>query len=335
MQVQAAIPPGYRVQFGGPHPEDTALGPDGDAGPPRVDQNASLASADVIEYGKAMMQDLANNYPQLDGIRLDWPEYPPYSFHSLFFDFSKPALAQAATLGIDVERMRSQTKELQVLLTQGLKSAHLQGLKLLTGESLHNALTSFPGVLDLLKLRRHLSQRLITDYREALPASMALVPQAFPPPFNLLSGFDYHSASESADGIGVKLYTMHWPMIMSEWGQALSSNKLEQSELARALIEVMGTGQVSPDNLQGFRYPEPHEPHPVSNDTIRLKLAMAKQEAASGACPIYAFTHSYGPLDDVARRARASWEASQGQMWVNRYAYLSDEKIAVLKNITQ
>ncbi len=49
-QVQAAIPPGYRVQFGGPVDEDRALLPDGRIPPRRLAKNGSLASPEILEY---------------------------------------------------------------------------------------------------------------------------------------------------------------------------------------------------------------------------------------------------------------------------------------------
>lgn len=332
-QVQAAIPPGYRVQFGKLRADDVPLGPDSDAGPGRVDNNASLASRDVLEYGKAMLRDLVRAYPQIDGIRLDWPEYPPYSFHSLFFDFSKAALIQADDLGIDTVRMRADTLNFRQLLVTNLAPKQLHSIVMLDEKNLRGALNSYPGVHDLMTLKQHLSLNLIKEYRSVLPDKMALVPQAFPPPFNLLTGFDYGSTTRWVQGIGVKLYTMHWPMILSDWSQAMSGNNVNEAALAKAMINLLGTGQVVPDNLKEFHYPEPDEPHPASSDSIRHKLLLAKQQIVE--CPMYAFTHSYGPLQDVTRRAKVCWEASNGHMWVNRYAYLSDEKIAALGDITR
>ncbi len=113
----------------------------------------------------------------------------------------------------------------------------------------------------------------------------------------------------------------------------MSGNNVNEAALAKAMFNLLDTGQVVPDNLKGFHYPEPDEPHPASSDSIRRKLLLAKQQIVG--CPVYAFTHSYGPLQDVTRRAKVCWEASNGQMWVNRYAYLSDEKIAALGDLTR
>ena len=320
LQVQSAIPPGYRVQFGGPAERDRPLGPDGDPGGPRVDANASLAARDVVEYGRAMLRDLARAYPAIDGIRLDWPEYPPYHFRALFFDFNEEALAVARAMKIDVERMRRDALAVRAALTGGMTNERAALAEPLDASTLDRALADHPGMLDLLALRRRLSLDLVRAYREALPATMALVPQAFPPPFDLLSGFDVAAAAPLVQGIGVKFYTMHWPMILADYADAMSAGPAGEAEVATALATTFGTGNGP------LRYPEPDEPHPATHEAIRAKIAVA-QAAAEGLCPLYAFTHSYGPREDVMRRARACWEASGGEMWVNRYGYTSDEKL--------
>ena len=57
----------------------------------------------------------------------------------------------------------------------------------------------------------------------------------------------------------------------------------------------------------------------------REKLATAR--ATTGRVPVIAFVHSYGPCDDVASRFAL---AEGGPRWINRYGYLSDEKLRVL-----
>ncbi len=332
-QVQSAIPPGYRVQFGGPSDSDRPLGPDGSAGPPRVDANASLAAPDVIEYGRAMMKDLARAYPDIDGIRLDWPEYPPYHAHALFFGFSDHALRVAGAMNIDTDRMRLHARQVQHNLSQALTDELLGKSQYLDDSNLARWLADYPGMLDLLTLRRKLSFDLITSFRAALPQHMALVPQTFPPPFHLLSGFDLASTARIVQGIGVKFYTMHWPMILSDYAQAMAVGSASSQAIANALVTTFGTGEQPPSAIEQFRYPEPDEDHTASDSAIREKINTA--QAATDACQIYAFTHAYGPLDDVARRARACWEASGGNMWVNRYGYMSNEKISAFADLVK
>ncbi|MFI4924529.1 MAG: hypothetical protein ACHQJ7_05235, partial [Vicinamibacteria bacterium] len=87
LQVMAACPPGYRVQFSGLADEDRCLGPDGAPHEARVDRNGSLASPHVVAYVATLCAELAERYPGVAGFRLDWPEAPPYDFQSVLFDF--------------------------------------------------------------------------------------------------------------------------------------------------------------------------------------------------------------------------------------------------------
>ena len=53
-----------------------------------------------------------------------------------------------------------------------------------------------------------------------------------------------------------------------------------------------------------------------------------------------AFAHSYGPLEDVVARVDLALQSSlapggSGQVWINRYGYLSDAKLAALAPLVQ
>ena len=120
LQLQAAIPPGYRVQFGGPLEGDRPLLPDGSSPGVRVDNNGSLASPHILAYTQALIRDVLRAYPDIDVLRLDWPEYPPYSLDSLFFDFSPHAMAAMAGMGFDVGRVQADVGALHRLLRGGV-----------------------------------------------------------------------------------------------------------------------------------------------------------------------------------------------------------------------
>ena len=101
LQVMAASPPGYRVQFSGAVEQDQCRGPDGQLHPDRVDRNATLASPHVHAYGAALLAELAQRYPEVSGFRIDWPEYPPYDLRSALFDFSEHGQRAIAQQGAD------------------------------------------------------------------------------------------------------------------------------------------------------------------------------------------------------------------------------------------
>lgn len=337
LQVQAAIPPGYRVQFGGPDPDDEPHLPDGRPVPGRVDRNGSLASPHILGYGKALLKDLARAYPEADGFRIDWPEYPPYAFDALFVDFSHHALSAAERLGYDPGRLRHDVTALRETLLGGLEDADLDACLGSDGgrERLLRLLIRHPGVLDLLRLKADLVMELLAAYRGALPAGRRLVPQVFPSPFSLASGFDPARAAGPADAVGVKLYTMHWPMILRFWADALAGANpgLSLRLLARALVRLLDTGGPVAASLDELRYPEPDEAHPAGAAAQRRKIRAAVQ--AAGDCPVFAIAHGYGPEADVARRARIAFEAADGRLWVNRYGYLSDAKLDALGRIVR
>jgi hypothetical protein len=249
--------------------------------------------------------------------------------------------------GLDIAAMQADMLALRDFLTSGLTDADLSSAtaaeaRILAGEDLSAAaarldalLSGFPGVVQMLRLKRWLVMELLREYREALPGGIALVPQTFPPPFTLASGFDFAATSGIASAIGVKLYTMHWPMILRSWAEALTAGNANVSpdKVVTALAALTGTTDGPPDGFSEVRYPEPDEPHPAGERAMAEKIAAA--QAAAGDCPILAFGHGYGPAEDVARRARVAWQASGGRLWMNRYGYLSDDKLARLGEIVR
>ena len=48
-----------------------------------------------------MVRDILRAYPEIDGLRIDWPEYPPYSLDGAFFDFGPHAETAAADDEVD------------------------------------------------------------------------------------------------------------------------------------------------------------------------------------------------------------------------------------------
>lgn len=334
LQVQAAIPPGYRVQFGGPVEEDQPRLPDGRIPPRRLDRNGSLASPHIRAYGNALLRDLCRAYPDIDGIRVDWPEYPPYLLDDVFLDFSEHARRAATRLGFDFERMRSAAADLYGVMHGRLKDSDLAAWTEPDGGRyrLLRALADRPGLTDLLRLKAVLVEELLAEFRRTLTEAggprIELMPNAFPPPFTLASGFDFARAARHSSAISVKLYTMHWPMIVRFHGeQILAANPgLSERTLVRALVRWMDVADDEGlDTLAAYSYPEPESPHAVGARAQARKIREAQREA--GGVAIYSLAHGYGPLEDFRTRLRTAWEASPHGLWINRYGYLSDRKL--------
>lgn len=340
LQVQAAIPPGYRVQFGGPRDDDQPRLPDGRIPAKRLAKNGSLASPHIRRYTSALLRDLCLAYPDIDGIRVDWPEYPPYLLDSAFLDFCEHARAAAERLGFDFARMRHQVGDLYRLLHGGLNRSHLIAWSEPDGGRyrLLRALADRPGVADFLRFKATLVEELLAGFRatltEAAGSRMELMPNAFPPPFTLVSGMDFARAARHSSAISVKLYTMHWPMILNFYGaQIMKANpELPERLLVRALVRWL---DIADDegltSLAAYSYPPPEAPHPVGPKAQARKIRDAQADA--GDVPVYSLAHGYGPLDDFRKRLEVAWRASRHGMWVNRYAYLSDRKIETIGEV--
>ncbi len=334
LQFQAATPPGYRVQFGGTDGEDQPRLPDGRVPARRVDKNGSLASENIRRYSEALIADLCGAYPEIDGVRPDWPEYPPYFLDSIFLDFSAPARRAAERFGFSVERLQREALGEWRRLHGSLTNRHLE---LLLGDDggrfgLASLLTDSPGIAGLCRLKAALVEELLSGFRAALTKAggkeKKLVPNAFPPPFNTVSGFDFSRAAAHASAISVKLYSMHWPMMLRFYGdELLKANPGLSSELLSAvLVRLMDIAERPLGAVERYSYPEPAVPHPVSLQALERKIRQA-QLAAGSEVPVIALAHGYGPPADFAARLKAAWRASGGRVWINRYAYLSDEKM--------
>jgi len=133
-------------------------------------------------------------YPEINGIRYDWPEYPPYLLDDVFLDFN-PQLAKLG--GFDFERMQREAQGLYRLLHGGLTNRHLERWLMEDGGRgpLLQAMVDQPGLGDWLRCKARLASELAQKLRETLPPRMALVFGTFPPPFTTVSGFDFRTVA--------------------------------------------------------------------------------------------------------------------------------------------
>ncbi len=324
LQVMAAMPPALRVQVGRPADGDEPLLPDGSPVPSRVDRNTTLASHGVRSYMRALIGDLCQNYPECDGFRFDWPEYPPYHFMSLFADYNPQVAPYAEEIGLELSQLaQGFTDALNLLKTKGDLDQYRE---VSVTEACHDLRRRFPAIDDHCRLREHLVRRFAAFLRECVDdasrGSKAVLLQGFPPPWNTLSGFEPKALRRHADELAIKFYTMHWPMIGANYVESVVREFDVSEESAADYFRLRFMGQASGGHSSApLAYPEPGHPHGISAERMRS----AYQEFGDSAA--IAILHSYGPCDDVVERCEAIMVASNNNIEINRYAYLGEEKL--------
>ena len=155
------------------------------------------------------------------------PNIPPYLLDSIFLDFGRHARREAAVLGFDFDRMRGAAAALYRRLHGGLHDSDLSACAEAEspGEALRRIAPESAGLLEWIRFKARLVGRLHAGFRktmdEAGAGHMELWSNAFPPPWNTLSGMDYGVVGRYSTAISVKLYTMHWPMMLRFYGDQL------------------------------------------------------------------------------------------------------------------
>ena len=329
LQVPAARPSGLKD-------DDRPRGPDGEVPPGRMADTASLASPAVRAWNRAHAADLVQQYPEISGFRIDWPESPCYTWGEIFQDFGPHVADWADRHGFDFEAILSDVTRLKNYLETALTDDVLQELAdpdrgrfLLWREGL-----AHPGVTEWLRLKSALSVDLVRDWREAIDDSYQLMAHAFMPPWTILTGLNFSGISPFCEAVSPKLYTMHWAQMVTFWGTTLREQNpnIDERLLVGALVQLLDMIDGPPDDpagesLEDYRYPEPDEPHPVSDAPQRRKIAQATA-AVGGTSVVYPLVHGYGPDDDFHRRLKIVADSTAAGVWINRYGYLGDPKLA-------
>ena len=311
----------------------------------RMADTGSLASAAIRSYNRCYVRDLLKAYPRISGFRIDWPEYPCYTFAEVFQDFSPHVAKWAAEHGFDFLAIQNDVQRFLEHVQGQLNNQSLRAIvacdsgSLALDTALQQVNDRFPGVTEWLKLKAALSSDLIQSWRDAIQEAgrddLELTAHAFMPPYTRLTGLDFATAARIADCVSPKLYTMHWSLMIKFWGDVLlqSNPSLDEQELVPALARLTDIAdQPEGQRMKDYGYPQPDQPHPIPDPPQQRKIATVRQTMGEQA-QLVPLVHGYGPLDDVRRRLQLVVDSEADGVWINRYGYLSDEKLACIGEI--
>lgn len=341
--IDRAIESGLKVYFqvgavqpSGLRDEDRPRLPDGSISENRMADTASLASEAVRSYNAAYIRDLLTEYPNITGFRPDWPEYPCYTLGEVFQDFGDHVSEWASSRDFDFESIKSGGAGLWDLFHGKAADGSLADADFEQGWAVTGDMPEW--VSEWKRLKAALSVDCLQHWREAMNAAggqdKELSANAFMPTYSTVTGFDFPGAAEVCDAVSPKLYTMHWSLMVKFWADPIlaANPQLSEESVVRAIVNVM---EIDPDGTGGstvadFGYPAPDEPHPIASGPQKRKLDEVAA-AVGDRCQVTPLVHGYGPLEDFTRRLQlvADCDAVSG-LWINRYGYLSDDKLAAI-----
>ena len=273
----------------------------------------------------------------MTGFRPDWPEYPCYTLGEVFQDFGEHVAKWAASRDFDFESIRYEAEKFWNLLHgqsswRCLSSSYFDRHWTVSGE--------LPKWLqEWRRLKAALSVDCLQHWRAAINEAggeyKELSANAFMPTYSTVTGFDFAGAAKICDAVSPKLYTMHLSLMVKFWAEPIlkANPQLSEESVVRAIVRIM---EIDDDGTGGgcvsdYGYPAPDEPHPIASNPQSRKLNDVAAEVA-GRCEVTPLVHGYGPLEDFTRRLElvADCDAVSG-LWINRYGYLSDEKLDAIR----
>ncbi|MCZ6678362.1 MAG: hypothetical protein O7E52_14060 [Candidatus Poribacteria bacterium] len=304
----------------------------------RVARQGCPSAPNVRAYAIASVLDTIGHDPQIDGICLDWVEYTTYLLEDHFSCFSPHSQRHAEELGYDVGRIASDAKALWDHL-HNLTGASLEAsCRIARNPSeMLDLLVRYPGWLDLLRFKSDVVYGLYAEIRQAMNdagyANVELIANGWAPPFNRSSGMDYGRLSGTVQCVRPKLYTFHWSAMPRWYGQILKAWNPQLGE--SAILTAIKAWFNLPDDIAhptfaNYHIPGPDENHPVHPKTFRERIDEVTHQV-NGQCPVMPLAHGYRPAAQWKRMVAIVRDSPADGMWVQRYCYLSDEKLRILR----
>lgn len=307
---------------------------------PRVAGTACLNSLAARAYGLGLVRDVVAAFPEVDGLFLDWAEFPAYALDDLFSCFCTSCEHAAHASGIrwdDVTRDVRATWDWSHRLT----SHELRGSRrrMRRAEDVVAALADAPGWLEFIRFKARSVVQFHRDVRAALDqdghSRVSLTARGWPPPWNLVSGMNYRSLAGICEAAAPKLFTFDFAALPRWYGTALKrwNPDLEEAEILDALVEVMALPDaIAERTFARYQIPAPEELHhtdPVEH-AGRIQQVI---DQVGGRVPCYPIIHAYLPEPQWKRMVAVGRDGPADGIWVQMYGYLSDRKLEIMRDV--
>ncbi|MGH2533016.1 MAG: hypothetical protein ACRDJW_12025 [Thermomicrobiales bacterium] len=321
---------------------DRPMRVDGSIGDRVVAGHGCLNNPRVRALGRARMREAIKHYADVDGVFLDWVEYTTYFLEDCFVCFCDHCRAAAESIGYDWADMKRGTMalwhRLHRLMPEDMRRAQdAADWAFVVGD----AAVRSDGFGELLRFKAATVNAATAELRQVMnetgAAGVGLGLNGFAPPWSRISGMDYREVSRICQETRCKLFTFHWPMITRWWCETLLAWNpgLDEIDVLRAVTTALDLPAPAAEHRQtlaNYGMPRPDEPHPITPEALTRKVNQAVALAGEGA-PCLAYAHSYRPVDEFERHLEAVLASNAAGCWVQRYGYLRDEKLAVMRRV--
>ena len=267
---------------------------DGSVGDRIVAGHGCLNNPRVRALGRARLREAIKQYPDVDGIFLDWTEYTCYFLEDCFTCFCDHCRTAATARGYDWPRMLRDTRALWDRLHR-LTPDDLDRAGAAVESSVPLALMELlgfhSGLEDLLSFKADSVWDAAAELRrtldEAGASGVALGLNGFAPPWSHITGMDYASVHQVIQATRCKLFTFHWPMIVRWWSETLLAWNpgLDEPAVLRAVQAALDIEPPSGEHRQSlaaYGMPRPDEPHPVTAEALARTASRTRANSAAG-----------------------------------------------------
>lgn len=331
LQLNPLMPPGLRT-------EDLPVAIDGSPPPaPQVARLGCINNPDVKAYALALVADTLQAFETIDGLVIDWAEFPAYRLDELTTCFCRHCARAARSAGIDWQTVQWDVGAIWDRL-HALRPEDLGRARRALGSptALVELMSRHRGMLDFVRFKAISVEAFFESVAAVMRSSrrtpVELTARGWAPPWNRASGFDVGRLAGVCDAVAPKLFSFDYAAIPRWYGEPLLewNPALPERELARTLLACMDLVETpSRAVLADFQIPRPDEQHPVNGAAYGRRISeVLDQVGGRSAClPI---AHAYGPLHQWEETLQALVHSGADGIWVQMYGYLGDEKLRAL-----
>ena len=310
------------------HIDDYPIDPFGKEHIPQISGKGCINSGNVLNYYIAMSSEIVKRYHP-DRIMLDWVEYTNYFFSDNLICFCPDCEKKAIGHGFDFEKMRNSASKVfsSIASMDNVPDADGKGWMEIW-ESLS------PGISELFRFKTQSCMDFVSAIRASLDAIGAydtgIQISCFAPPMNIGTGLDYAKLASISPTIEIqpKIYRFHWALMTKWYAEELAgiNGKISPDRWLPFVKSMLGVTDSS-DSISHYNMPGPDEIGAIDYQSELEKISEIERLGQTG---VTYRIHGYGPEELFSRRISRANAGSISMCSVQRYGYLSDNKLAML-----